>query len=51
MPRYQIRKVETYTLELEATDAEVAEVLAEETPEYDWRQGDGPEYTVVKLSD
>lgn len=46
MPNYIVRKTESYYLMVEADSEEAALEQAEETPEYDWEQSDGPEYEV-----
>jgi hypothetical protein len=42
MPYYLARKTETYHYLLEANSKEDAEQQAEDLPEHDWDQSDGP---------
>jgi hypothetical protein len=42
MPYYLVRKTETYHYLLEADSKEDAEQQAEDLPEHDWDQSDGP---------
>lgn len=50
MTRFQVTKTETYTLELDAAASSAGLSSAEGTPDYEWAQGDGPEYTATRLS-
>ena len=46
MPTYRVRKIETYYTDIEADSPEAAEAEAEQVPDYDWEQSDGPAYEV-----
>ena len=46
MPTYRVRKIETYYTGVEADNPERAQEEAEELPDYDWEQSDGPAYEV-----
>ena len=51
MPKYLLRKTESYHLLVEADSKEQAREQGEETPDHDWEQSDGPDIEVEEVGE